>query len=104
MKKFLNDIKARFGQWWPEVEPAVAIATVLAAMMLGGCAAALMGNAIDKGQALSAEQIKAYRDTDQDVYSCTKAGGPPPAGNIQVVIVPRGKPGPKFGDDCHIIQ
>lgn len=37
MKKFLNDIKARFGAWWPQVEPAVAVAVILAAIMIGGC-------------------------------------------------------------------
>lgn len=37
MKKFLNDIKIKFGAWWPQVEPAVAVAGILAAIMIGGC-------------------------------------------------------------------
>ncbi len=38
MKKWLQEIKARFSAWWPEVEPAAAIAAILAALMLAGCA------------------------------------------------------------------
>lgn len=37
MKKWLNEIKARIGQWWPTVEPAIAVAFILAAIMIGGC-------------------------------------------------------------------
>lgn len=39
MRKFLQDIKARFKAWWTEVEPAAAIAGLLLAMMLAGCGA-----------------------------------------------------------------
>lgn len=104
MKNWLNEIRSRFGAWWPEIEPAVALAGILGMLMLSGCAAGAIGQAMSKDQMLTPDQIKAYRDIDQDVYSCGQIGGPPPAGNIQAVIVPRGKQGPKFGDGCHIIQ
>jgi len=40
MKNWLKDIKTRFKAWWSEVEPAAAIAGILAILMLcGGCAA-----------------------------------------------------------------
>lgn len=38
MQKWLDDIKARFGAWWPQIEPAAEIAFVLAALMVSGCA------------------------------------------------------------------
>lgn len=104
MKKLLDEIRIRFGQWWPTVEPAIAVAGILAALMLSGCVLAGAMQAAGKDQMLSPEQIKAYRDVDQDVHGCVQIGGPPPAGNAQFVTVPRGKPGPKFGDGCHILQ
>lgn len=38
MKKWLNEIRARFRQWWPSVEPAAATAALLFALLLSGCA------------------------------------------------------------------
>lgn len=105
MRKWLREIKARFRAWWPTAEPAVAVAGMLAAVMMSGCAAQLMGNAIDNGQKLSAEQIEAYNKVGAAVYGCIQVGGPPPTGNMHWLIVPKEtKSVPRFTDNCHIIS
>jgi len=47
------------------------------------------------------DALKEYNDTG-DVYGCILVGGPPPAGNIVAIIVPKGAPvDVSFGPDCH---
>src|SRR5689334_650882 len=101
MQKWLNEIKARFGQWWPTVEPAIAAAVILATVMLGGCsplgqltAAQLTG--------LTTEQIDALDKAGQSVMVCLQGGGPPGAGALSVVGVPKSATGNvSFAPDCH---
>jgi hypothetical protein len=70
-----------------------------------GCAAALIGKALDKDQTLTAEQIKAYNDVGSAVYGCFQIGGPPPAGNTVWIVAPKGVTMTfKFGDNCHVLQ
>lgn len=86
--------------WWILEVAAI----LLAGMILNGCAAQLMSNAIQQGQNLTPEQIKAYNETGAQVYGCFQIGGPAVSGNTQWVILPKGVDGPHFGDNCHIIQ
>lgn len=55
---------------------------------------------------LSSDQIdalKRYNDAG-DVYACFLVGGPPPAGNIVAVVVPKGAPiNISFAQDCHAV-
>jgi len=73
-------------------------------LFISGCAAQLIGNALGQGQTLTPDQIKAYNEVGSSVYGCFQIGGPPPAGNTQWVVVPKGGQAPKFGDNCHILQ
>ena len=73
--------------------------------LASGCGVIALDRAINNGQQLSAEQIKAYRDANVDVYGCFQIAGPPPAGATIWLMVPKGAPVTfKFGDNCHIIQ
>ena len=75
-------------------------------LSLTGCTGMLIGNALQQGQNLTPEQIKAYNDVGANVYGCFQIGGPPPAGNTQWIVIPKGSnaPLPRFGDMCHLIQ
>lgn len=47
------------------------------------------------------DALKRYNDTG-DVYACFLVGGPPPAGNIVAIAVPKGaRVEVSFGPDCH---
>lgn len=49
------------------------------------------------------QALKQYNDTG-DVYACFLVGGPPPAGNIVAVVVPKGAPvDVQFAQDCHAV-
>lgn len=47
MKNWLSEIKSRFGAWWPTVEPAAAIAAILAVLMVSGCGAQMFACTTD---------------------------------------------------------
>ena len=83
------------------------VASLLSVLLsASGCTGMLIGNALQQGQQLTAEQIKAYNDVGSNVYGCFQIGGPPPAGNTVWLVVPKNStaPLPKFGDNCHVIQ
>ena len=53
---------------------------------------------------LNSDQMKALKDYNDnaDVYACFLVGGPPPAGNIVAIAVPKGaQMSVQFGPDCH---
>lgn len=78
---------------------------LISLLLFVGCSGFALLHGIDSTQGLSAEQIKALRDTGHSVYGCFQIGGPPPAGNMVWIIVPQGTPvNFKFGDNCHVIQ
>jgi len=81
------------------------LALVLAVLLsLAGCTLAML-HAIDKGQTLDPEQIKAYKEMSLEVYGCFQIGGPPPAGNTVWIIVPKGSPvNFTFADNCHLLN
>src|SRR5690349_15875729 len=101
MQKWLNEIKARFGQWWGDNEPAIAVAVILAAVMLAGCSPlAQLSSAQLTG--LTTEQIDALDKAGQSVMVCLQGGGPPGAGALSVVGVPKSATGSiTFTPDCH---
>lgn len=68
---------------------AAMISVILLAFLLQGCVAAMMGKAIDQGQNLTPEQIKAYSDVGSAVYGCFNLSGPPPAGGTTWVVLPK---------------
>ena len=80
------------------------VASLLSVLLsASGCTGMLIGNALNQGQNLTPEQIKAYKDVGADVYGCFQIGGPAPAGNTQWIVMPIGKgTPPKFMDGCHI--
>jgi hypothetical protein len=78
---------------------------LLAVLSLTGCSGLALIHAVDRGDALTPEQIKAYKEMNQAVYGCFQIGGPPPAGNTVWIVVPANSPiNFKFGDNCHVIQ
>lgn len=78
---------------------------ILAALLLAGCQGLTFIRALDSGQGLSSDQIKALKENNQDVYGCFQIGGPPPSGNMVWIIVPKGSPvNFRFSDNCHIFQ
>ena len=81
------------------------IAFVLALLLsITGCTLAML-NQLDKGQAFTPEQIKAYKEQNMDVYGCFTIGGPPPAGMTTWIIVPKdSRIAVKFGDGCHLLS
>lgn len=71
---------------------------------LPGCTLAML-HQIDRGQALTPEQIKAYEDAGFDVYGCFMLTGPPPLGSTSWLVVPKGsKVSFKFGDGCRLLN
>lgn len=84
------------------------LSAILLAVMLSatGCTGMLIGNALQQGQNLTPEQIKAYNDVGVNIYGCFQIGGPAPAGNTQWLFISKSStaPLPKFGDGCHIVQ
>jgi len=49
------------------------------------------------------DSLKSYND-NADLYFCALIGGPPPAGNIVAVGVPKGAPvDVTFAQDCHVV-
>ena len=70
------------------------------------CTTMLIGQALNKDQQLSAEQIKAYNEVGLDVYMCFTLGGPPPMGNMTIITVPKNKAiAPiSYSSNCSILQ
>ena len=55
-------------------------------------------------QHMTAEQIKAYKEQNADVYSCLSLGGPPPIGATTFIVVPHGsKMDLSFAPNCGIL-
>src|SRR5689334_9024506 len=101
MQKWLNEIKARFGQWWPTVEPAIAAAVILAAVMIAGCSPLTQLSSAQL-TGLTTDQIDALDKAGQSVMVCLQGGGPPGAGALSVVGVPKSAGGTvSFAPDCH---
>ncbi len=77
----------------------LAIGLVFTMMLASSCILGPIG-----ASQLNSDQMKAlhdYNDTG-DVYACLLAGGPPPAGTLVAVVVPKGAPiDVTFGPDCH---
>jgi hypothetical protein len=72
---------------------------------LSGCSSILMGSSINHGANLTPEQIEAYGKVGSAVYTCFQIGGPPPAGNTMVILIPKDKTMAFiFGDNCHLIN
>jgi hypothetical protein len=70
---------------------------------LSSCMTTLLTGQVAKE--MTAEQIKAYKESGQDVYGCFQIGGPPPAGNTLWLVVPKGVVvNSQFGDNCHLIS
>lgn len=81
---------------------AVVITLITTMLLLSGCVSALMGPGAYSD--LSIEQIKALQAQQMDVYACSTISGPPPAGRITYIVVPRldKKPDVRFGDNCAV--
>jgi len=74
---------------------------VLLALLLQGCALAMLGGSLTHPERLTAEQIQAYTDLDYDVYSCLALAGPPPVGGGAILTFPKDrKPDLAFGPNC----
>ena len=74
---------------------------IIAAFYLNGCQA--MGLMPEQPGDLTPEQIKAYSDAGSKVYKCFTLAGPPPAGGVGAVILPKeDKSTVKFLPGCHI--
>ena len=80
-------------------------ALLLALFLSAGCSGILLHHAMDKGEALSSEQIRAYNEVGASVYGCFSLAGPPPAGSTVWIIVPKGSPvNFTFVDNCHLLS
>ena len=102
MRKWLSGIKERFGAWWPEIEPAVVMATgIFAAIMMSGCSPLTQLSAAQL-TGLTTEQIDALDKAGQSVMVCLQGGGPPGGGSLSVVGAPKTARGSvSFAPDCH---
>jgi len=84
---------------------------ILYAAMLGvflsasGCTSMLIGNALNQGKDLTPEQIEAYAKAGAKVYKCFTLAGPPPAGGVSGIIMPRDDTTKvTFLPGCHIMM
>ena len=74
---------------------------LLLVLALSGCQA--MGLMPTQPTDLTPEQIKAYSDAGLKVYKCFTLAGPPPAGGVGAVLLPKEDPATvKFLPGCHI--
>ena len=62
-------------------------AAIIFGTLLSGCSI-LWGNP-GRYESLTPEQIQAYKDRGMDVYSCFTVAGPPPAGRVTYIVLPR---------------
>lgn len=76
---------------------------VSASLLLSGCTGMLIGNALNQGQNLTPDQVKAYNDVGQNVYGCLNISGPPPIGGATWLFFPKSEtPNVSFLPNCMI--
>lgn len=78
---------------------------IISVMALSGCTSMLIGNALNQGQELTPDEIRAYNEIGFDVHSCVSVIGPPPSGSYIKILTPKARnTAVKFGVNCQVIQ
>lgn len=73
---------------------------LMLSLLFGGCALTPQ-----QAATLTPDQISAYSNANEDVYACVYGGGPPGAGGLTVMVLPKSaKPQINFSPSCNIIS
>ena len=73
---------------------------LLLALMTMGCAITAQNAA-----SLTPEQIQALREQGHEIVKCVQIGGPPPSGNVTVLVIPKdSRAHLKFAPNCSILE
>lgn len=79
------------------------IILVLAVLSLTGCSGLLIHQSLTKGDVLTPEQIEQYDKVGSKVFSCFQLAGPPPAGSLTLITIPKESTAAvKFSPGCVI--
>lgn len=80
------------------------LTVTILALFLSGCSGLLIHQSMTRGDLLTPEQIAAYDKVGSKVFSCFQLAGPPPAGSLVLVTVPKeSKTDIKFAPGCTIL-
>lgn len=78
---------------------------VIVMLSLSGCSGLLIHQSLTKSDNLTPEQIEAYAKVGAKVSSCFTLAGPPPAGSLVLVTIPKeSKADIRFGPGCVIMM
>lgn len=88
--------------WFSYFIASISVIIAFSIMFMGCTLSMLDIPHIQAIQALTPEQIKAFNENNEQVWSCILIAGPPPGGRITLIILPKDSAGPSFGDGCSI--